>query len=1507
MLLLIAVWGFASVVKIASSPEHCGPVIDKLRLKVVMYAWPPDAPLSKMLNGSTDVWTTLVSPANERDATMAAGDFLRESDIETLHDYGFTITSAPGYDVAYFCFNIRPDQSYKDWMGNPEAGPVLSDVNFRHALFHAYNQKELFAPCWTIKPVQSLVPPAQCDWVNPTVPTHPYNPGDPLIQPGQLGFDPHSSCGILWSAGYTYSSGDNNWVTPYDLNNDTILNDLIPEMRVVTPTYERAPTSAEHGARWCAECNAIGVPVWHDPREFWPYLANVFGDANFDICFVGINVDRFPDFLYDLCHSSQDCLVYPWRYNAPGLCDPELDSLAETVKYSLDHDAKVAACYEVQERLCNESYDYAFAYLPAYSKECFGAHQPGLLGIVNTEGHGSDNMWTYLNMHWEPGHPNERLEDGKTVVVWCLQDEPELLNPTSAGSTYAWTIMNPIFDPLIAVNPYTHEDVPWLAESWTLEEFTGTVTLDSENRYLGIQAGGTVEVTNGMNVTFNLNSTVEWHDGNPYTPSDAEFNLEFLRNNQIPRYTSMWQHVVDVQVINATAFVVVSNTTSQWLLYDYAGDAALLPPPVWAPLDGKPLNAILGYDPTANTTKPTGAGPRFGTETCPNQLYGTGPFIFDYYDPYAEYADMPANRYYFKSTAEIQSQLVEMFHKIGDVNRNGDVWGVEIVRWRWAFGHILGEPEYDPDADLNEDGIVDAVDGDLIGYNFGYKRTYPEPSGSASSSSDYTEQPSFSSKSLEAQQSSSPTETTIHVDPPTVIDDALQAGSYFPVNMNVADVSNLCTWQANMSWDPSIVGVDWHKSYTDEMDEYVGHGDGTKTVFHLQNVPVEENTETIYVFVTNESLCHGDDVTRTFWLDHTPAKEESETIYIPIIGESVGTGNGSTKVFTLDNAPVREDSETIYVDGVPQIQYLRYIINYTTGTITFNTPPGGGTTITADYGWLYGEKDVDYTIEYTTGNVTFTVPPPTSTNLTADYKWLNYTRNVDYIMNYTSGEVTFTVPPPTCTDIGADYTSWRPIYHLYEGDFLKGTPAAKWEPPDGGKPYSHAEQFTKTPTTHLTTAYGWNTDPPWYDITAAVSDGTDEIYAVTSTDGAEEIFGDFGFPTTIGNVSRVIVEVQAYTIEENSTEQDKIYIEVSNDGGASWGGIYSIPMSTDESPIWVDVTHYFDWTPNMLNDTNLKVKMKYKQVGDTANYTFVNYLSVNIAHSEVLIVDNPVRAYDNSADTYADFHYSDSDVGFTISNFGHNFPSGCWDPYGEYSEIVQVDLHLRYSANASALGDRYRIVYSVPPWTTDKVVLLDWTSSEAPLNTYVWTNITDPDTFFPEWDWHDISDLEIAVETDRVGGDPDAFFREYEAWIVVTYERPTAFACRINQDEGWCLFAGITRGRYPGVIGNGTLATLDFQVLEYGDSILNITYPQTKLFRLSCHPLIPQGIPHLAESGYFSNRIPGDICDTPGTPPDGDVDRYDFFAFATNYGKSTVSSSMLISGRSLILRPSWPS
>ena len=711
-----------------SRTEQMGPEIDRLRFKIVKS---PDAQLMAMQTRDIDTLS----------------DLIRTGDIDALDSDDFTITSAPGFHTGFIGFNTRANQSYKDPAhGSPIAGPVLSDANFRHALFHAYDQEKIVASIYKyiVEPVQSLVPPAQGGWGNPAVPTHPYDPGDPE---GITVYDPATqanadACSILRYGGYTYDAGEDNWLTPYDLDGDTVLNDYLPELKLFTPTYEVALTSAEHAARFVEDCNRIGVPLVQDPREFSPYLDLVYGTSGvpggeFDLYLVFHSLGRFPDHLYDFCHSSQDTRINPGAYNGVGIHGDELDDEVEIIKFSLDHTAKMAAVYKAQEMLYDpDNYpEVSCSYMLLCSKTHFNAFQPGLRGIVNQPGYGADNSWTFLNMRWVSGHPNERIEEGNSTIIWCLGEEPERHNPCFASTVYAWEIMRPVMDSLVAVNPYTNQDVPWLATYWTTEApINETITLDS-NWYLGYNetagqrilykaAGETEGVINGMKVTFELRGDVHWHDGNLYTPSDVEFNLEFLRNNQIPRYTSTWENIVDVQVTGSSVTVYV-NETGQFSLYDFADVAAMLPPPVWAPFDGQPLTYILAYDPANNLTKPAGAGPRFGTDDCPTQLYGTGPFIFEYYNPLIFYAELHANRHYWKSTAGVATEKTELFHAIGDVDRNAEIWGEDRTRYSLAYGCTSSAECYDDDADLNEDGIIDALDGILISFYWGDKKEYP--------------------------------------------------------------------------------------------------------------------------------------------------------------------------------------------------------------------------------------------------------------------------------------------------------------------------------------------------------------------------------------------------------------------------------------------------------------------------------------------------------------------------------------------------------------------------------------------------------------------------------------------------------------------------------------------------------------------------------------------------------------------------------------------------------------
>jgi len=667
------------IVNVTAPPaERRGPKIDLWRLLTIKS---PDDQLIAIKTGVIDMLPDLIRPADIEDLGAQTPPYI--------------ITDAPGFHMGHIGFNLRK--------------PVIDDVAFRHALLHGYPQEDIIASIYeyTVTPVRSLVPPAQAGWKNPAIPTHPFNHGDMGDAPGT-----ESVFGILYAAGYTYHGtgyGDLGayWLTPGD--------DPIPAYVMWTPSYETAPTSAEHGARLMDEWHRCGLnTLEHAPADFNWYTGKVFDEQDFDIYMIFWGLGRFPDHLYDMCHSSQDV---PGAYNAVGIHDDVLDPLLETIKFGLNHAEKLDAAFEVQRMLYDETEaDCAFAYLQMYSRVYFNSFQPELGGIVNSMGYGSDNDWTLYNIHWETTSGLRPVTEDN-MVIYCNGEAPASLNPLQASTVYEWNIINPTMTGLIQVDPYTHKDLPWAATDWTIEgPWTGT-------------APNGDPIVDGMKVTYNLRDDVYWQDGNLFTAYDCEFSLEFMRDNEIPRYTAAWTPIVDVHATSATSFTVYANETGQFYLYDWAGMAPLLPPQVWSHMDGKPLPDILGYEVWKNTTD-TGPWP---TPYC---LFGIGPMVFQGYDEVGMYSDETRFEYFFKTTDELGEMLVDMFHKVGDcappdydhrtdpVAYDGLINDDDQSVMSLSFGYLSGEPEFAPHADINSDDFVDMSDTSMLSFYFGWRRDF---------------------------------------------------------------------------------------------------------------------------------------------------------------------------------------------------------------------------------------------------------------------------------------------------------------------------------------------------------------------------------------------------------------------------------------------------------------------------------------------------------------------------------------------------------------------------------------------------------------------------------------------------------------------------------------------------------------------------------------------------------------------------------------------------------------
>ena len=104
-------------------------------------------------------------------------------------------------------------------------------------------------------------------------------------------------------------------------------------------------------------------------------------------------------------------------------------------------------------------------------------------------------------------------------------------------------------------------------------------------------------------------------------------------------------------------------------------------------------------------------------------------------------------------------------------------------------------------------------------------------------------------------------------------------------------------------------------------------------------------------------------------------------------------------------------------------------------------------------------------------------------------------------------------------------------------------------------------------------------------------------------------------------------------------------------------------------------------------------------------------------------------------------------------------------------------------------------------------------------------------------------------------------------------------AWKMDNVTGYALLGETTLGDYPGVNGNGTLALVEFEVLAYGDTVLNISSAQSPRTVQLDQMLLD--IAFTPENGYFSNVILGDF------DRDRDVDPDDFSVFAGAYGSST--------------------
>ena len=732
---------------VQTSPETYGPRLDELYGRFIES---PDAQNDELSGGTMDIWFDIRDPV-----------IIRNLEIDDYTVVGMERT----FQFYYIAFNMRdqlnpsgggdpwrtesaPSQYYT-YSGAPYTNYVPLDHRaFRHACAHCIPKREIVAVVyggkWGASAINSTVPRAHYPWWYPFVPGHSYNPGDPVTSPPTE----HSACGILKQAGYVWEptapnpapkhspdDPDGNWLDPHlhadEDDPDTPWNDMLRmPMNHITfagVTLDLAPNSWGRDDLCARDLRAIGLPIEHVAVAYSWLTDTMMGLHQFDMYAAGWKVGRFPDHLYGFFHSSQDMID---GYNFPGINDTILDLALGTFQFSMDPAVARTACWDAQIWIAERLPYIVTVARPAICASLTEAagHGDTLKGIVNSPGYGQENDYTFCSLHWNSSIDNATNPYGiGGSVRYIVGSKPTNYHPGYASTTDEWMVIGRLFDGLVNVDAYTHHIIPWLATSWTIENWT---------------APGGIP---GMNTTFWLRDDVYYHDGAEFNASVVEFSLKWVQDMKIGRAQPMWQNLVDVQVHNETMVSVYHNATSLWISNHTTG------PDVWQVNDAACWATMFPphiYEGTDQHFRPEETiNPINPLLTC---LVGTGSFVFREVDMVlGGYARLTAFRdddgtgpgetpspvgdYHWWMSVEEYADLVrEQFHWIGDVNSDGIIDIDDLNKAGKAYGSDSGDPDYDEDVDTDPEPVYhenddrcDMRDIAELAKNWGKQRDYP--------------------------------------------------------------------------------------------------------------------------------------------------------------------------------------------------------------------------------------------------------------------------------------------------------------------------------------------------------------------------------------------------------------------------------------------------------------------------------------------------------------------------------------------------------------------------------------------------------------------------------------------------------------------------------------------------------------------------------------------------------------------------------------------------------------
>jgi ABC-type transport system substrate-binding protein len=291
---------------------------------------------------------------------------------------------------------------------------------------------------------------------------------------------------------------------------------------------------------------------------------------------------------------------------------------------------------------------YLVPYLPIYSRNYIDIFKGGLECWVNSRGYGAGTYqleWTFLSIHWT-GQPVGGM------IKWHVGGAMRLNHPLTSRWVYDWTLLNRLYDGLLNINPYTHEDMPWAALKYEMLPWS-----DPDRG-----------IDKGMAIKFWLRDDLVWADGSRVTAKDCKFSWDFLASINEPNWYDAWETYVESVVIHDYLVEVhLSKWGGLWKVYTYAGAALMFPKIIWEPFMGDwdpetedDLLAAEGFDPkSVDYTEWTGC-PKPSDKPTLKCLFGTGPWWLDYFSPVTRIGHLYKNQNYWARKATKLQQCTQL-------------------------------------------------------------------------------------------------------------------------------------------------------------------------------------------------------------------------------------------------------------------------------------------------------------------------------------------------------------------------------------------------------------------------------------------------------------------------------------------------------------------------------------------------------------------------------------------------------------------------------------------------------------------------------------------------------------------------------------------------------------------------------------------------------------------------------------------------------------------------------